>query len=84
MDAYALACSANERPLGRPGAAADHGFLLAGPAKDRFGAGIIGNHAFVIVIGMVGQRLDGCTIAGLQCQGRRNLLAEIAPVHGLG
>ena len=83
VDADALARPADERALGRARAATGHGFLFPGPMKDGFGAGIVGDHALVIVIGVVRQRLDGRAIAGLQRQGRRDLLAEVTPVHGL-
>ena len=58
----------------------DHRFMLAGPLEHAFGAGIVGDHALVIVVGVMRQRFDGGAIAGFQRQRRRDLLAEIAPV----
>ena len=80
MHADAFAGAALERAFGRPRAAARHGFMFPGPVKHAFGAGIVGDHALVIVIGVMRQRFDGGAVAGFQRQRRRDLLAEIAPL----
>ncbi len=80
MHADAFAGAAHERTFGRPRAAARHGFVFLGPVEHAFGAGIVRDHALVIVIGVMGQRFDGGAVAGLQRQRRRDLLAEIAPL----
>ena len=84
MDADPLAGAALERAFDRPGAAPHHRLLLARPVKDALGAGVAGDHALVIVAGMVGQRLDRGAIPGTYRQGRRDHLAEISPVNGRG
>ncbi len=83
MHADPLACAADERAFDRAGAAARHRLVLARPLEHALGAGIALDHALVIVVGMMGQRLDGGAVAGAQRQGRRDLLGEIAPVDGL-
>ncbi len=82
VDAEAFAGAANERALGRACAAADDGLMLAGPMEHGLGAGIVRDHPLVIVVGVVGQGLDGGAVARAQRQGRRDLLAEISPVNG--
>jgi hypothetical protein len=80
MNADAFAGAALERTFDRPRAAADYRFVLPGPVKDALGAGIVGDHPLIIVIGMMRQRFDGGAVAGLQRQGRLGLLAEVAPL----
>ncbi len=58
MNADPLTRSANERAFGRAGATAGHRLVFAGPVKHAFRAGIISDHALVIIIGVVGQRFD--------------------------
>ena len=82
MHTDAFAGAANERALGRTGTAARNRLLLARPVEHAFGAGIACDHAFIVVVGVMRQRLDGGTVAGAQCQRRGNHLAEIAPVNG--
>jgi hypothetical protein len=76
----AFSIAALERPFGRAGAAAHHRFVFLGPSEHAFGAEIARDHAFVIVIGVMRQRLDGGAIARFQRQGRSCHLAEIAPL----
>ena len=74
--------SLDEWTLGRAGATTRHRFVLAGPVKHAFRAGIIGDHALIVVVSMMGQRFDRGAISRPQRQSRRDLLAEIAPVNG--
>ena len=66
MHADAFAGAADERAFGRARAAARHRLVLPRPVKHALGAGIIGDHPLVIVIGVMGQRLDGGAVAGAQ------------------
>ena len=63
MNADAFAGAALERTFDRPRAAADYRFVLPGPVKDALGAGIVGDHPLIIVIGMMRQRFDGGAVA---------------------
>ncbi|MGY3359004.1 hypothetical protein ACVWZK_005667 [Bradyrhizobium sp. GM0.4] len=83
MHADPLACSADERAFGRARTAPPDGLVLARPLEHALGAGITLDHALVVIIGVMGQRLDGGAIPRAQGQGRRDLLGEIAPVDGL-
>ena len=82
MDADAFAGAADERPLGRAGAAARDRLVLARPVEHALRAGIACDHSLIIVVGVVRQRLDGGAVARAQRQRWRDLLAEIAPVNG--
>jgi hypothetical protein len=82
MHAEPFAGSADERTFGRPRAAARHGLVLARPVKHALGAGIACDHPLMIVVGVMGQRFDGRSVARAQREGRGDLLAEIAPVNG--
>jgi len=84
MHTDAFARAELERTFGRAGAAARDSLVFARPVKDAFGAGVAGDHAFVVVVCVMGERFDRRAVAGLQRQGRRNLLAEISPMHGGG
>ncbi len=85
MHAEALAGAAPEqRRIHRSGAAPVHVLLFLGPQEHAFGAGIALHHALGIVIGVMGQGLDGDEVAGIDLDLRLQLLGEIAPMHGLG
>ena len=85
VHAKALAgATPEQRGIHRPGAAPVDTLLFLGPQKHAFGAGIALHHALGVVIGMVGQRLDGDEVAGIDLDLRFQLLAEIAPMHGVG
>jgi len=81
MHADALAGAANERPFRGAGAAAHDRLVLPCPVKHALRAGISGDHALVIVVGVMRQCFDGGAVARAQRQRRRDLLAEIAPVN---
>ena len=49
-----------------------------------FRAGIARDHALVIVARLMGQGLDGDDVAGLDLELRPEVLAEVAPMHGVG
>jgi hypothetical protein len=59
-------------------------FLLLGPEVDALDAGIAFDHSGGVVIGVVGDRLDGDEIAGIDFKLRLQQFAEIAPMHGVG
>ena len=85
MHAEPLAGAApEERRIHRPGAAPVDVLLVLGPVEHALGAGIALDHALGIVIGVMGQRLDRDEVAGVDLDLRLQLLAEIAPVHGIG
>ena len=85
VHAEALAGAAAEQlAVDRAGAAAVDALLVLGPQEHAFGAGIALDHALGIVIGMMGQRLDGDVVAGIDLELRLEQLAEIAPMHGVG
>ena len=84
MHAQAFAGAADEGAFGRAGAAPRHRLLLARPQEYAFGARIVGDHALVVVVRVMGQRLDGGGVAGVQGQRRGDHFAEISPVNGLG
>ena len=52
--------------------------------KHALGAGIAGDHALAVVIGVMGEHLDGDEIAGVDFELGCERPAEIAPVDGLG
>src|ERR1700730_8704525 len=82
VHAKTLAPAAEERTFGLAGAATRHRLVFARPVKHALRARIIGDHTLIVVVGMMGQRFDGRTISRTKRQGRRDLLAEIAPVNG--
>src|SRR5258706_15307289 len=60
MDAHAFAGTATEqRSIHRPCATPVDALLLLGPQEDALGTEIALDHALGVIIGMVGQRLDG-------------------------
>src|SRR5439155_17859603 len=83
MHADPLACAANEGAFDSTGAAPRDCLVLAGPLEHALGAGIALDHALVIVVGVMGQRLDGGAIARAERQSGGDLLGEVAPVDGL-
>ena len=76
--------AAEQLAVDRAGAAAVDALLLLGPEKHAFGAGIALDHALGVVIGVMGERLDGDVVAGIDLEPRLEQLAEIAPMHGVG
>jgi hypothetical protein len=48
------------------------------------GAGIALDHALGVVVGVMGQRLDGHVVAGIDLDHGFEQLAEIAPMDGIG
>src|SRR5258708_15338371 len=68
----------------RTGAAPVHTLLVLGRQIDALGAGIALDHALGVVVGMMGQGLDGDVVAGIDLDDRLAELAEIAPVDGFG
>ena len=67
MDAKSLACAPPvEGSVERPSAAPVDVLRLLRPMEDALGSRIARNHALMIVIGMVGQRLDRDEIAGIE------------------
>ena len=80
VDPDPFARAFEKRSLGRPGTSALHGLVLSRPGKDAFGPGVSRDHAVPIVAGVMGQRLDRGAVAGPHGQGRRNGLAEVAPM----
>ena len=68
----------------RTGAAPVHALLVLGPQVDALGAGIALDHALGVVVGVMGQRLDGHVVAGIDLDDGLEQLAEIAPMDGVG
>ena len=85
MDAEPLAGAASEeRSVHRPGAAAVDILALPRPQEDVLGAGIARDHALVVVIGVMGEHLDGDQVAGVDLEPRRKRPAEVPPMNRLG
>ena len=63
--------AAVDRSVERPGAAPVDGFAVSGPAEDGLGTRVAGDHPRVIVIGMMGQRLDRDEVARCDRRDRR-------------
>ena len=59
-----------DRRVHRPGAAAVDVLFVLRPQKHAFGAGVAFDHALVIVIGMMRQRLDRDVVAGIDLDQR--------------
>ena len=77
MDAQPLA-------VALAGAAAHHALPVLGPEIDALGAGIALDHALMIVARLMGQRLDGDDVAGVDLELRLEVLAEVTPMDGVG
>jgi hypothetical protein len=84
VHAHALAFALLEGPRDRPCAAPRNGLVFARPGEDRLGPRVALHHALMVVVGVVGERLDGGAVARLHREGRRHRLAEVAPMNGLG
>ena len=85
VHAKALAgATPEQRGIHRSGATTVYALLFLGPQEHAFGAGIALHHALGVVIGMVGQRLNGDEVAGIDLDLRFQFLAEIAPMHCFG
>src|SRR3954462_842710 len=66
VHAKALAgATPEQRGIHRSGATTVYALLLFGPQEHAFGAGIALHHALGVVVGMVGQRLNGDEVAGI-------------------
>ncbi len=74
--------AAKDAGICRAGATAVDVLLLAGPVKDAFGAGVAADHAFAVVGGVLGERLDGDDVARAHAQRWLDVAAEVAPMHG--
>ena len=73
--------AAEQRGVHRTGAAPVDVLLAAVPVVHALRTRIALDHAGSIVIGMVGERLNGHEIARFDLDQRRQRLAEVAPVH---
>ena len=82
MHAQALAGTAQEGTLDRPGAASRHRLMLARPVEHALRPWVIRDHALVVVVRVMGQRLDRGAVAGPHRQRRGDHRAEVSPVHG--
>ena len=82
VHAQALAgATPEQRGIHRSRAAPVYALLFLGPQEYALGAGIALHHALGIVIGVMGQCLDGDEVAEVDLDLRFQLLAEIAPMH---
>ena len=71
MDAKTLAGAAPvDRCVDRPGTAAIDVLRVLGPTEYAFGAGVAGDHPCMVVVRVVGQRLDRHQLARLHRQHR--------------
>jgi len=85
VHAKALARAAPEQlAVNGAGTAPVHALLVLGPQEDALGAGIALDHALGVVIGVMGQDLNGHVIAGIDLNEWLEQFAEIAPVDGVG
>ncbi len=73
--------AAVDRGVHRAGAAAVDALFVTRPAEHALRAEIADDHAFGIVGGMLGERLDGDGVAGFDFDDRPERKAEIAPMH---
>ncbi len=81
MDAETLAgAAAKEGRLHGAGAAPVHPLAVLVPKEDASGPRVIFDHALGIVVGVMGQYLDGRIIAGIDLDHGLERLAEIPPV----
>ena len=84
VHAQSLARAAPEqRGVHRPGAAAFDALARLVPVEDAFRPGIALDHALEIVVCMMRERLDRDEVAGVDFDQRLQVLAEVAPMHGL-
>src|SRR4051812_14380017 len=67
----------------RAGTATVHTLLILGPEIDALRPGIALDHPLRVVIGVVGQSLDGHVVSGLDLDGGLEQLAEVTPVDRL-
>ena len=84
VDAKTLAgAAAIHRGVHRPGAAPVDALATLIPAEHALRTRIAHDHALGIVVGVVGQGLQGHQIARMDVEAGLQALAEIAPVHGV-
>ena len=85
VDAEALArAAAQQLAVDRTGAAPVDALLVLGPEEHAFRARVALDHALGVVVGVMGERLDGDVVAAVDLDDRLQELAEIAPMNGLG
>ena len=75
--------AAEQRGVHRTGAAPVDVLPAAVPVVHALRARIALDHARRVVIGVMGERLDGHEVAGFDLDHRRQRFAEVAPVHRL-
>ena len=84
MDAEALARAASQQlAIEWTGAAPVDTLLVLGPQEHALRTRVALDHALGVVVGVMGERLDGDVVAAVHLDDRLQELAEIAPVNGV-
>ncbi len=85
MDPEALSrAAAMNGGIHGPGAAAVDSLVAGCPGEYAFRARVALDHAFGVVVGMMGEGLQRHEIAGIHIETRLEVLAEVAPVNRVG
>src|SRR5439155_16637516 len=84
VDPQPLAGAAAEQGrLHRPGTAPVHPLALLVPVVNTLRARVAADHALAVVVGVVGQGLNGDQVSVIDLDERPERLAEVTPVDGL-